>query len=267
MVIRKLLIALGALLGFVVLVGAAAAILIDPIVRSAVESQSAKALKVPTRLSDATIRFSGHATLGKFEIHNPQPFTEPRAVTFERFDVGVKPRNLFRPTVTINDVTVVRPELTLEFTGAKSNLSTLLDNLSAGSAPGASSEKKKKFIVRKFRIDQAVVRFRSDLLPGGARSVTLPTIELENVGTAEGGASIGEILGVLLKTLGSAALKAGEGMVPADLLNNLRGDLEGKLKELPGKAMEEIQKKAGDLKLPSDLEKKLKNPLERKSAD
>jgi len=266
MVIRKVLIALGALVGFVVLVGAVAAVLIDPIVRSTVEHQSAKALKVPTRLSDATIRFSGHATLGKFEIHNPQPFTEPRAVTFERFDVDVKPRELFHQTVTINDVTVVRPELTLEFTGAKNNLSALLDNLSSGPAPGGSSEKK-KFMVRKIRIDQAVVRFRSDLLPGGARSVTLPAIELENVGTAEGGASIGEILGVLLKTLGSAALKAGEGMLPADLLNNLRGDLEGKVKELPGKAMEEIQKKAGELKLPSDLEKKLKNPLERKSAD
>ena len=264
MILKKLLIALGALVGFLILVGAAAAVLIDPIVRSTVESQSAKALKVPTRLSDATIRFSGHATLGKFEIHNPQPFTEPRAVTFERFDVGVRPRELFHQTVTIREMSVVRPELTLEFTGAKNNLSALLDNVSSSSPPGASTEKK-KFIIKKLQIQGAVVRFRSDLLPGGARSVTLPTIELENVGTAEGGASIGEILGVLLKTLGSAALKSGEGMIPADLMNNLRGDLEGKLKELPGKAMEEIQKKAGDLKMPSDLEKKLKNPLERKA--
>jgi len=31
--------------------------------------------------------------------------------------------------------------------------------------------------------------------------------------------------------------------------------------------MQEIEKKAGEFKLPSDLEKKLKNPLERKSAD
>lgn len=265
--VKKLLIAGGALLGFVLLVGAVAAVLIDPIVRSAVEHQSTAALKVPTRLNDAFIRFSGRATLGKFEINNPQPFSEPRAITFERFDVAVKPRELLHKTVAIKEVTVVRPELTLEFTGAKNNLSTLLDNVSSGSAPGTSTDQK-KFLIRKLHVEQAIVRFRSDLLPGGARSVQLPPIDLENVGTGEGGATIGEILGVLLKTLGAAALKAGEGLVPADLLNNLRGDLEGKIRELPGKAMEELKKKAGDLKLPSDLEKKLKNPFERsKTAD
>jgi len=264
---KKLLIALGALVGFVVLVGAVATVLIDPIVRSQVEKQSATALKVPTRLNDASIRFSGHATLGKFEIHNPQPFTEPRAVTFERFDVGVKPGQLFQKTVHVDQVTVVRPEMTLEFTGVKNNLSTLLDNLSSGREPGKESSDGKKFLVRKLRIESAIVRFRSDLLSGGVRSLTLPSIELENIGTGEGGATMREILHVLLQTLATAALKAGEGMVPAELLSSLRGDLEGKLKDLPGKAMEELQKKAGDLKLPSELEKKLKNPLERKTAD
>jgi len=32
-------------------------------------------------------------------------------------------------------------------------------------------------------------------------------------------------------------------------------------------ALDEIEKKARDLRLPSDLEKKLRNPLERKTAD
>ena len=258
MVLKKVLIALGCLVGFLVIVAAGAAIFIDPIVRHTVEWQSSKALKVPTRLHDATIKFSGRATLGKFEINNPAPFVEPRAVTFEKFDVAVRPREIMRQTPTLDEMTVVRPELTLEFTGAKNNLSALLDNISTGPAPGASSEKK-KFLVRKIRIQDAVVKFRSDLLPGGAKSVTLPAIELENVGTAEGGASVAEILKVVLQSLGSAALKAGQGQLPADLLNNLRGDLEGKIKdvqELPGKAMEE---KAGE------LEKKLKNLLERKA--
>jgi hypothetical protein len=269
MVIRKLLIALGALVAFMVLIGAVGILLIDPIARKLVETESAVALKVPTKLHDATIKFSGRATLGRFEIGNPPPFTEPRAVSFERFDVTLKPGELFHEVVHVDEMNVVKPELTLEFTGAKNNLSALLDNISAGQTPEKPAPAPaggKKFLVRKLRIQDAVVRFRSDLLPGGARSVTLPAMELENVGNAEGGASVGELLRVVLQTLGTSALKAGEGLLPADALNSLRGDLEGKLKELPAKAMEEIQKKAGVLKVPPELEKKLKNPV-KKSAD
>jgi len=270
MVIKKLLIALGALVAFILLIGGVALLLIDPIARKVVETQSAVALKVPTKLHDATIKFSGRATLGKFEVGNPSPFTEPRSVTFERFDVAVKPGELFHETVHVDEVNVVKPELTLEFTGAKNNLSTLLENISAGRppeqpAPAPSGEK--KFLVRKLRIQDAVVRFKSDLLPGGAKTVALPAMELDNIGTAEGGASVGEILRVVLQTLGTSALKAGEGLLPVDALNSLRGDLEGKLRAIPSKAVEDLQKKAGELKIPSDLEKKLKNPLEKKSAD
>jgi hypothetical protein len=266
MVLKKLLIAFGCLVAFFVLVAGVGVLFIDPIVRSVVEKQSAVALKVPTKLHDATIRFSGHATLGKLEVGNPAPYTEPRSVTFERFDVGVRPRQLLGEEVHIDEVTVVRPEVTLEFQGTKNNLSALLDNLSAGQPAGQTAPSGgKKFLIKKLRIQDAVARFKSDLLPGGARSVTLPAIELENVGTAGGGASMGQIIRVILEALGTSALKAGEGILPADLLKNLRGDLEGKVRELPGKAMDEIQKKAGDLKLPSDLEKKLKNPLEKKA--
>src|SRR5262249_21181240 len=109
------------------------------------------------------------ATLDRLEVGNPPPFTEPRSVTFERFDVVVPPRELFHETVHVDEVTVVRPELTLEFTGAKNNLSALLDNISAGRSadqPAPPPSGGKKFIVRKLRIEDAVARFKSDLLPG-----------------------------------------------------------------------------------------------------
>lgn len=254
---RKVAIVLGILVALVVLGGVIASVMIDPLVRRTVESESTAALKVPTRLDDADIRFSGGLTLQRFEIHNPPAFSEPRAITFNRLDVAVRPRELLDNPIDIDQVTVVAPELTLEFTGTKNNLSTLLDNLKADRAPGAEKTDGKKYLIRALRIEGATVRFRSDLLSGGVRSLTLPPIDLQNVGTAEGGATMGEILGVVLQALGTAALQAGEGMVPADLLRSLRGDLEGRLKELPGRALEELQKKLPELR----------NPLDRKTAD
>lgn len=255
---KKLLIVLGALTAAVLLIGTVAAVMIDPLVRKTVEKESAAALQVPTRLHDASVRFSGKVALKRFEIHNPPDYSEPRAVTFERFDLLVRPRELFEEEVEIDDVTVVRPELTLEFNGAKNNLSALLDNLNAGRAPREPKEDGKKFLIRRLHLQNAVVRFRSNLLSGGARTVSLPDISLENIGTAEGGATMGEILKVLLQTLGTAALNSAQGLVPSELLNSLRADLEGRVRELPAQVLDELK---------HELERKLGNPFERKTAD
>ena len=74
--------------------------------------------------------------MGRFEAGNPSGFSEPRAIAFDRVDVSLKPRELFRDVINIDQLTVVKPEMTLEFRGAKNNLSALMDNLSAGRQPG-----------------------------------------------------------------------------------------------------------------------------------
>lgn len=264
---KKLLIILGILVAFLVVLGAGAVLLIDPIVRRGVEKSSSAALKVPTRLSEASVSFSGKAELKRFEIDNPSGFQEPRAVAFERFDVALSPRELLDSTIDIERVTVVKPELTLEFTGTKSNLSALLDNLPK---PRSTADQEgKKFLIRKLRIEGAVVRFRSDLLSGGSRSLTLPAIDLENIGTAEGGASIGEILRVLLQTLATSALGSADGMLPRQLLEALRGDLVTRLQELPGRTMDDLRRKLEDVKTreltPENAERRLRDLLEKKA--
>lgn len=263
---KRLLIAVGILLAVPLLLLGAAALFLDPIVRSQVEKSASSALKVPARLDRASVRWSGQASLGRFEIDNPSGYTEPRSVAFERVEVAVKPSALLRSRVDIAEVAVVKPAMTLEFKGTKSNLSVLMDNLSAGRDPASSGGK--KFLIRKLRIDDAAVTFRSDLLGGGSRTFTLPSLTLENVGTAEGGASMGEILREILQTLAAAALKEGEGLLPSKLLDTLRSDL----RDLPARARDEFRRRAEEqLKSksldPAELEKKLRDRLEHKTAD
>ena len=246
---KPLLIILGILVLLPVLLVLATAIFIDPIVRVGVEKGGSRALQVPVRLQDASIRFAGRAALTGFEIANPPGYAEPRAVAVERVDTGLRPSSLLRDVVDIEEVTIVKPELTLEFSGAKSNWSTLMDNLSSGkSGPSANkpAASGKKFIIHRLRIQEASARFRSDLIPGGGSSVTMPSVEVENVGTAEGGATLGQVLTVILNQLGNAALKAGQGLVPTELLNNLGTSVKENLKslqELPSKSVDELQEK------------------------
>jgi len=265
---KKLLIATAVVLAIPLILFGIATLFIDPIVRSRVERGASEALKVPVRLDRASIRWAGQATLAGFQAHNPAGFQEPSAISFDRIDAVAKPRDLFRDVVPISEVTIAKPELTLEFVGASNNLSKLLDNLSQGRAPDRGKSPGKKFLIRKLRITEATVRFRSDLLAAGGRSVTLPTLELENIGTAEGGASTAEVLSVVLGTLGSAALKEGEGLLPSNLLEGLRGTI----RDLPGRSLDEIRKRAEEqLKSkeldPSEIERRLRDRLRQKPAD
>jgi hypothetical protein len=262
---RKLLKVVGVLLLLVVVAVAAMAILIDPIVRRGVEYGSTSALKVPTHLAGASVKFKGTVELDRFEISNPASYAEPKAVVFERLDLAVPPRELFKPTVHVDRLQIVKPEVTLEFIGTKSNLSTLMDQLPKAE-PGADKTEGKRFLIHKLRIGEGTVKFRSDKLPGGTRTLTLPPLDLENVGTAEGGASTAQILRVVLQSLATAALNAGEGMLPMELLNGLRGDLSKHLQSVP----EEIRRKLGDIKVPEQadperVEKTLKDLFEKKA--
>ena len=250
--IKKLAILIGVAAVVFVVAVAVVAFMIDPIVRRGVEYGSTSALKVPTHLRGATVKFKGKLELDRFEVANPSGFTEPKALLFEHLDLEVPPRELFKPVVHVEQLRIVKPEVTLEFVGTKNNLSALMDNLPKGEPGAETPEKKeqKKFLIHKLRIDSGTVKFRSDSLPGGTKTVTLPSIELENVGTAEGGATTAQILRVVLQTLGTAALNAGEGLLPKELLNSLRGDLTKQLQSVP----EEIRRRLGDMEVPQEVE-------------
>jgi hypothetical protein len=265
---KKILIAVGILVAIPLLLVAGVALFINPIVRAGVEKGASSALKVPVHLDRASIRWSGRATLGKLEVGNPRGFTEAKSLGFDQIDVAVGPADLLRKVVHIGEVTILKPEVIVEFSGTKNNLSALMDNLTAGrTTPEAEKSSGKKFLIHRLRVQEGKVWFKSDLLSGGPRAVTLPPLQMENLGTAEGGATMGEILQMLLQSLASAALKAGEGVLPIGLLDDLRNGV----RDLPARTVDEIKKQADELKSkeldPAELRKKLRDRLPRKTAD
>jgi len=200
-------------------------------------------------LKSASIHLSGKASLAGFDVGNPPGYAEPRAVRFDRVDASVLPSTLFRKVLEVEELRIVKPDVTLEFAGPKSNLSVLMDNARRPGPPAGEEAPGRTFIIHKLTIEEAAVRFRSDLIPGGAKSVTLPTLTVENVGTAEGGATFGQVLGTILQQLGTGALKAGQGLVPTELLNDLGsrvGEGVKTIEQLPSKSVEELKKQVPD---------------------
>src|SRR5262245_40014952 len=115
--IKKLFVLFGIVIGILVAVVVVAALMIDPLVKKGVEYGSTTTLKVPTHLGGAKVRFKGKLDLDRFEVANPAGFKEPKAIVFDHLDLEVRPRELFQPVVNVQQLRIVKPEVTLEFVG------------------------------------------------------------------------------------------------------------------------------------------------------
>jgi hypothetical protein len=235
---KKLLIAFGIFLSIPLVVLILMALMIDTVVKTGTETAASMALKVPAKLEEATIKHAGRATLRGFEIGNPPGYREARAASVEEFDAVLRTASLFEDVIDVPDVRVVKPDLTIEFIGMKSNWSVLMNNLaSVGSGTsgeqesGKSAGPGKKFRIERLRVEGATVRFRSDLIPGGTHVVTLAPFELKGIGTTRGGASMGQVLGALLHSLGGEAAKSGDPQLPQTLLESLKSETTGSAKK------------------------------------
>lgn len=243
---RVLFIILGVLAALVLIAAAGLALALDPLVLRVARTQSAKALGVPVRIDDADASFGGRLELEGFDAGNPEGFAEPRSVRFDRVTVKARLGSVLEKVLDVDELVVERPALTIEFKGTRSNLGVLLDHLAK---PGAEKTGDgMKFRVRRLRVEGASVRFRSDVLGGSPSELTLPNVELANVGTSDDAATTSELLAVILKSLGTEAMKAGKAILPSDLLNALGGDLEGAAKRfgIPG-LEKEIERQEDDL--------------------
>ena len=263
---KKVLIVLAILLAIPVVALMVAAVMIDSVVKSGTETAASFALKVPARLKGATIKYAGRATLSGFEIGNPPGYREPRAAAFEEFDTVLRTSSLFEEVIEVSDVLVAKPDLTIEFIGTKSNWSVLMSNLAsvAGGHPSESDSGKadagvgKKFRIERLRVEGATVRFRSDLIPGGAHALTLAPFELKAIGSSPGGASMAQVLGTLLHAMGGEAARSGENHLPQQLLESFKNEATGSAL----KALEYSQQQLKDAG--KALKKDLKELFEQK---
>ena len=225
---RKLLILAGIFFGVPALALLIAGLMIDSIARAAVEEGATRALGVPVTLDSASVKFSGSLALEGLTIGNPEGFEEPSACAFQRFDGSIRVMSLMEDAVDLPELRVIKPEMTIEFVGTKNNWSVLMDNLDLD--PDKKSDT--KFRIGVIRVEAATVRFRSDILTDGAKSVTLPTIELKNVGTAENAATLTEVLKMLMSSMLKEALKSSAGIIPSKLTDSLNEGISDATKKV-----------------------------------
>ncbi|HEX7898550.1 MAG TPA: hypothetical protein VF950_12370, partial [Planctomycetota bacterium] len=174
-----------------------------------------------------------------FEAGNPEGFAEPRSIAFDRVAATARIGSLFGKVLDVDELVVQRPALTIEFQGLKSNVGAFMDRLDREKTEDTDG---RRFRVRRLRVEGATVRFRSDALSGSPREVTLPTIELNNIGTSDDAATTSELIAAVLRALTAEGMKAAEGLVPSDLLNSLGGELKLSAETIRRKVEDELDR-------------------------
>jgi hypothetical protein len=240
---KKLVKILG-ILGAVLVAGALLLVVVafaalDSLAKVAIEKGGSYATGVPTTVESADIGvFGGTFEMKGFDIDNPEGFQSPHFLAMADTRVALSVGSLAGETVRLPELSLAGIEVYLEGAGDAANYNQILANLKrfeSGDKPKPDKPKPdkgksgsgKSFVIDTVTIDSVKVNVAG--IPGiaqtvGGVTIDVPRIELTGVGS-QGGMSLAEIVNLLVKTVLSATIEAGGGIIPADILNDLGGQL------------------------------------------
>ena len=229
------------------------------IVERTIEVQATDSLSLQTELSGAGLSlFGGQLSLKDLTIASPQGFSAPHMLSLAGGDVQVSYGQLRSDPVRIKSITLTRPTVVVEQSNGKFNFQTLMD-LPSKRAPGNPGDGQRqegepiRVIIDRLLVTDAQVLIKPGTIPGlGTQlkevSVPIPTMELTNIGNADGaqnGAALRDVASTLIQELVARAGDTGA------LQQQLKDALNNGLKDVRSRAAEEIQKKT------AGIEKKL----------
>ncbi|MEO6245070.1 MAG: hypothetical protein ABIQ12_06510 [Opitutaceae bacterium] len=146
--------------------------------------------------------FSGVGTLNNLVIGNPKGWSENDLASLGQVHIEVVPSSLRGDHIVLNEVIIEAPVFNYETKIVNSNVNDLLKNIeqALGGAKPADAKTaegpQKKFSVKKFRLVDGKVRVG---LVGTATTVSLPVIEIDELGTKEGGVTAAEAVAIVMK--------------------------------------------------------------------
>jgi hypothetical protein len=222
---------------------------VDRVAKVAIEQGGTFATGTQTTVNDVSIGlFSGKFGLSGLSIANPEGFKSPAFMSLGSGGVDLSLASLSGSTIEVPRFALDTLVVNLERRDGKTNYGSILDSLkrlqgqSGGATQPPASGGEKRLIINDLELSNIVVMID---LAGGPQAVsdltrvTIPIdrISLSNVGKTGGGVAgtgvtVSELSSIVISAVLSAATEKGGGLIPADLLGDLNGRLEGLGKNL-----------------------------------
>ena len=216
-VVVRLLVLIGVVgIVAVVLVGLS----LNALVKSGIETMGPQVLGVPVTLEDVDIALlSGknmRAGLTQLVINNPEGYKTAFAVSLPDIRVHVDRNSLLTDTVIVEEMLIVAPAMTFEWSLRGSNLGTIQENLKRNTRSGGNGREKgekheepeKTIHIKKVIVKDAIINVS---FTGGQSEVVqlpLPDLELRDIGNPSGGTTFSQASAVIFDEIYGAIIKA-----------------------------------------------------------
>jgi len=217
--LKKLLIAGVAILVLVVGAVVFLASNLDAIVEKAIESIGPQMTGVSVKVKKVEIGLTdGRGQIDGLVVGNPKGYKEPHAIRMGSVVLAIDPASVTKKVIVIRELTIEAPDMAYEKGAGGSNVEVIEDNIDkyvkANFGGGQPKEKAKKddaaedtrFIVEKLQIRNGKVHVTG--AGGKDLDVALPPVNMSDIGKSKGGATGGEIAGIVVKQMTRGAVAA-----------------------------------------------------------
>ncbi|MDD3180733.1 MAG: hypothetical protein PHQ04_10320 [Opitutaceae bacterium] len=234
---KKLIYFGGAILALALVAYVGLTLFLGSVVKAGVNSFAPKLTQTKVELAGAHISpLTGSGTLSGLYVGNPNGWNSEKAFYLGKIHVEVSPFSVLGDHVVVREVFIDQPEFVYETKLVASNIGDLLKNIEAAigggkdTAPTAKNGRPIKFEVKHFRLQNGRVT-----LGVGATAVTMPMppIELNDLGTKEGGITSEQLVVAVMRSVSSSVVTA-------------TTQAAGKVGTTMGAAAAESAKKAGE---------------------
>lgn len=185
---------------------------LDKVVRHAVVTAGPQITKVDVQLDSVSLSLlGGSGSLEGFALGNPEGYNSPSAIQFDRASLALSPRSLLADKVVIHHVRLENPTITFEGGLRGNNLNDLVKGMQTERADGSSAPADeagtRKLQVDEFTLKGGQLKVIIRELGGEPRTLTMPDIQLTNLGTGPEGITSSELTRLVLDGVTRAALR------------------------------------------------------------
>lgn len=189
-------------------------------IKHGVETIGPEVTQTPVTLADVNISvLSGKGTLKGLNVGNPEGYKSKNIFALGQIDIDVDTGTVFSDKIIINTIHIRQPEISFEKTFTSSNVKKLLENIEQftgpksdkpDEAPEAKSGAKKQIVIKELIIEDGLIYVGA---LGIGQEITLPRIEMNNIGEDGSDTNIAEVLDIVLSqvlaSIGPAITDAG----------------------------------------------------------
>ena len=207
------------LLALIVIVLVAGWLYLEPMVKGVVHKFGTQIVGTEVNLAGFSLHpLDGELEISGFTVANPEGYETPNLLSLGNIFVKVDPKSVLSDTIVVEEVRILKPELTYEMPNfSTSNVQQLQENVARNTAksgeakpveakaeePAATeSAPAKKVIIRKVTVAGGSLSAMTPLQKNtGALALEMPAIELTDIGDESKSMSINESVTVIFNKI------------------------------------------------------------------